>query len=93
MMKALEILGLVGFLGFTGLVGTWEAEYSRLTICTNYSYTKQVYTFTDNNGNDWEWERELLDDFEVGKAYRLIMDDNHSPSNIYDDTIKKIKKY
>lgn len=92
-MKFFEILGLVGFLGFIGLVGGWESTYTRLTICTNYNYETQVYTFTDNSGNDWEWEREPLDDFKVGNAYRLVMDDNHTTSNIYDDWIKKIKKY
>ena len=90
MTKMVETLGLVAFLVFSGLVGGWEAKGSRLTVCTNFE--ANVYTFTDNQGNDWEWEAEIGDDFEIGKAYRLIMDNNHS-STLEDDIIKKIKKY
>ena len=90
MAKIVETLGLVAFLLFSGLVGGWEATGSRLTVCTNFE--ANVYTFTDNQGHDWEWEAEIGDDFEIGKAYRLIMDNNHS-STLEDDIIKKIKKY
>lgn len=88
-MKALEILGLATFLGIVGAVGSFEAEYTREAVCTNYS--QGVYTFTDYNGNDWEWEEEPGDHFENGRTYVLTMDDMHS-SQIEDDFIKFIQK-
>ena len=88
MFKGMCSVIFVIFLSVAGLTGTYEATYSRLVTCTNYE--NDIYTFTDNQGNDWEWEKEEKDNFEVGKVYRLIMDDNHS-SSIYDDIIKKIK--
>jgi len=90
MNKFFSAIGVSAFLLFAGLMSSWEAEYSRLAVCTNRQGT--VYTFTDNNGNDWEWEREPGETFELGYAYRLVMDNNHTPFNKYDDTIKKIKK-
>lgn len=89
-MKILQTLIFVAFLGFIGLTGTYEGTSSRVTVCTNYK--DNIYTFTDSQGNDWEWEAEDNDNFEVGKTYKLIMDNNHS-SNIYDDIIKKIKEF
>ena len=90
MAKWFSALGIAGFLGFVGLVGSWEAEYSRLTTCTNIQH--EVATFTDNSGHDWKWDIEAGEYFEVGNVYRLIMDNNHTPHNMFDDTIKKIKK-
>lgn len=78
------------FLTIAGIIGTWESEYSRPVICTYYDPCTNISTFTDNSGNDWEWKNENDEIFEIGKAYTLIMDDNHS-SSIYDDLIKKIK--
>ena len=86
----LAALGLIGFLGLVCLVGGWESKYSRLATCTRQDGT--IFTFTDNDGHDWEWEYDYKDFYEVGKVYRLIMDDNHS-SSIYDDWIVKVKKY
>ena len=86
----LAALGLIGFLTLVGIVGGLESKYSRLATCTRRDGT--IFTFTDNDGNDWEWEHDYKDFYEVGKAYRLIMDDNHS-SSIYDDWIVKVKKY
>ncbi len=91
MHKLICTLGLTFFLGMTSLVSTLDAEYSRLAVCTHHNYETGVITFTDNCGNDWEWEREAGETFEVGKAYRLIMDDRHS-SDIHDDWIKKVKE-
>lgn len=89
MRKILPMLGLIGFLGFIGLVGTWEATYTRDTVCTGH--VGNVYTFTDTCGYMWDWEAEETESFEMGETYKLIMDDCHSTS-IHDDWIKKIKK-
>jgi hypothetical protein len=77
------------FLGLAGIIGTAETEYNRLAVCTYYNSETNISIFTDNSGNDWEWENEKNEFFEVGKAYNLLMDDNHS-SSIYDDLIKKV---
>lgn len=91
MYKFVYAFGLTFFLGMTGFVSTIDAEYSRLAVCTHHNYETGVVTFTDNSGNDWEWEREAGETFEVGKAYRLVMDDRHS-TDIHDDWIKRVKK-
>ena len=85
----LAVLGLVGFLALVGFVGGLESRYSRLALCTERH--GDVFTFTDNSGNEWEWEHDYKDYYEVGNVYRLVMDDNHT-SSIYDDWIIKVKK-
>jgi len=85
----LAVLGLVGFLALVGFVGGLESRYSRLALCTERH--GDIFTFTDNSGNEWEWEHDYKDYYEVGKVYRLVMDDNHT-SSIYDDWIIKVKK-
>lgn len=82
-------VGFVVFMAVIGIIGGWESKYSKLATCT--SSHDSIYTFTDNSGNEWEWEREKGEIFTVGNVYRLIMDDNHS-SSIHDDWIYKIKK-
>ena len=90
--RFLPTLGLIGFLGVVGLVGEWETHYTRLATCTNIQYDTRIAEFIDNGGNVWEWEIEPAEFFEIGNVYRLHMSDNHSTS-IYDDYIRKIKKY
>lgn len=90
--RLLPILGLIGFLGVVGLVGEWETHYTLLVTCTYVEYSTHTAEFTDNGGNIWEWEIEPAECFEIGNVYCLHMSDNHSTS-IYDDYIKKIKKY
>ena len=79
----------IGFLLVVGLIGGCESKYTRPVECTGYE--SAVYTFTDESGNNWEWEEEAGDNFKVGANYTLVMDDNHTAS-IYDDFIIKIKK-
>lgn len=79
-----------GLIGTSCVIEHYESTYSRLAICSNYAC--DVYEFTDNTGNIWEWEPDsCLEYYEIGKAYRLIMFDKKT-STIYDDTILKIKK-
>ena len=86
--KVLSVVGLIGFLLVVGLLGGWESKYTRDAVCTGY--VNGIYTFTDVSGNDWEWEEEEGDSFQLGESYTLKIDDNHSTS-IYDDWIYKIK--
>ena len=84
-----KIFLLIGFIGFVGLIGSFETTYSRQTVCTNL--TSEIATFTDINGNNWDWELEKGNFFQLGKNYKLIMNTNGT-SSIYDDQIKKIEK-
>lgn len=84
-----KIFLLISFIGLVGLIGSFETTYSRQTICTNL--TSEIATFTDTNGNNWDWELEKEDFFQLGKSYKLIMNTNGT-SSIYDDQIKKIEK-
>lgn len=79
-----------GFLAVVGLVGGWESKYTKEATCTGYM--QGVYSFTDSRGDVWEWEEEQGDDFIINETYVLVMDDNHSINNRFDDWIYKIKK-
>ncbi len=79
-----------GLIGASCWIGYTESVYSRLAVCTGYS--ADVYEFTDNSGNVWEWVPDSITEYyEIGKAYKLIMFDEKTYS-IYDDSILKIKK-
>ena len=86
------IIGTIIFLLFVGLIGGWESRYTRMAVCSGYNLSTNEYYFTDNTKNVWIWESKKHEDFMVGGAYRLIMDDSHTPTNINDDWIRKIKK-
>lgn len=79
----------VGFLVLVGLIGNWESKYTRAVTCIEK--TDNFYNFMDESGNVWGWETNK-DTFSVGDPYYLIMDDNHTPNDIFDDSIIKIKK-
>jgi len=65
-----------------------ESRYSRPVVCIA-SYSGE-YTFEDRTGNLWGWD--TTDKvYEIGKEYILEMSDNHTPMNIKDDPILKIK--
>jgi hypothetical protein len=62
-------------------------QYPRLFIVTNIDYDSDIVTFTDLNGEEWEWEG--VEDWMVDDFAAAIMDDNGTPT-IYDDSIIKI---
>lgn len=76
------------FFVFVGILGTWEARYTKTVKCIKYK--NNVYTFIDSNNHTWLWDS-TAEDFQFDKNYKLIMDDNHTPNNIYDDRIIAIK--
>lgn len=46
-----------------------------------------IVSVDDARGENWEF---YGDNYFVGQEVTLIMDDNHTTSNIYDDWIKKV---
>jgi len=79
-----------GFLVVVGLLGGWESKYTKEATCIGYA--EGVYTFVDSEGDAWMWESEQGENFDVNETYVLVMDDNHSINNRYDDWIYKIKE-
>ena len=90
MKRLIAGFGFLLFFGIVGMLGTWEARYTKLATCIDYK--NNIYTFTDNDGHTWEWDSETKS-FQIGNFYKLVMDDNHTPNNIYDDKIITPKNY
>lgn len=52
-----------------------------------------VITFEDENGFLWDWEQEESEKaYTIGEKATLIMFNNHTDNNIYDDEIKRVKR-
>lgn len=86
LVSLLAIIALVALVCNFAMCACAE-QYPRLFIVTNLDYDNDIVTFTDLNGEEWEWigvEDWMVDDFAAA-----IMDDNGTPV-IYDDTIVKI---
>ena len=65
-----------------------ETRYTRSAVCIA-SYNGG-HTFEDQTGNLWGWD--TTDKiYELGKEYILEMSDNHTPMNIKDDPILKVR--
>lgn len=71
-----------------GFIAYNETRYERPAVCVA-SYEGE-YTFQDKTGELWGWDT-TEKTYTVGKEYTLVMSDNHTPMNIYDDPILKIK--
>lgn len=83
MIKKL-LLAMIG-LTLVGGMNVYETTYTRDAEVT--SVVKDIVTFTDTTGNDWEYELEDDDrQCVVGDKVTLIMNTNHTDM-IYDDII------
>lgn len=78
------IIGISALLGFCWCAAT-ESTYKRDATITSINHG--LVCATDSRGNDWEF---WGDDFYIGQEVTLVMDDNHTTSNIYDDFVKKV---
>ena len=71
-----------------GFIAYDETRYTRSAVCIA-SYNGE-HTFEDRTGNLWGWD--TTDKiYEIGKEYILEMSDNHTPMNIKDDPILKVR--
>lgn len=70
--------------------GYIESHYTReATVC---KVENNIVTFTDPQGNFWEWEKEKEDDFIMGQKVKLHMSTNYTIDTIEDDIIEKVSK-
>ena len=59
--------------------------YPKTTICLAVNRQTDVVTVADVNGTEWQFSG--CQDFEEGDLIALIMNDNATPDNIWDDTV------
>ena len=59
--------------------------YPKTTICLAVNHQTDVATVADCNGTEWQFNG--CQDFEEGDLIALIMNDNDTPDNIWDDTV------
>lgn len=59
--------------------------YPKTTICLAVNHQSDVVTVADCNGTEWTFGG--CQDFEEGDLIALIMNDNATPDNIWDDTV------
>lgn len=77
---------------FLNAVGLWYEQHYTLQG-TVVDTTNNIISIEDNRGNVWEWENTETDkeeQLEVADSVVLIMSNNATLDNIYDDTIVKI---
>lgn len=74
-----------------GIVSSFVANnYTR--ECVVSEVDSNVVTFTDTNGNDWEWEIEEGQSFRVNENVKLRMNINNTVDNVTDDVIVRVIK-
>ena len=79
---------LIGLLFLCLLVGTWADSYEIEAVCTEV--TDGIATFTDCEGNYWQWEIEKGESFSVKDVVTLTMHSRATQMKC-DDVILKIK--
>lgn len=63
----------------------YESTYTRNAVVAQID--NGLVSADDESGNTWTF---WGDDFYIGQEVTLVMDDNHTTSNIYDDFVKKV---
>ena len=84
-MTIKALAGIIAFVtGFSWCAAT-ESTYKRNAVVDQID--KGFVSAYDESGNDWEF---WGDGFYIGQEITLVMDDNHTPTNIYDDIVKNV---
>lgn len=63
--------------------------YSKSTVVVELNYSDDIVVCEDFNGNLWTFNG--TEDWCVGDICSMIMSDNNTPDNIYDDTIEEVR--
>ena len=66
----------------------WADQYPRIFLVEAIDLNSDTVTFSDVNGQLWNWIG--IEDWIVDDMAAAIMDDNGTPSTIYDDIIVKL---
>lgn len=81
-MKRIIALTLI----LLSLVISSSAEYyPRTAFITSFDYTTDCVIVTDWAGMEWEFIG--IEDWQIDDIVSMMMDDNNTPDNIYDDII------
>ena len=83
-MKGLFYLVVIIGIGSSFVANNYTRE------CTVSEIDSNVVTFTDTNGNDWEWEIEEGQSFEMNENVKLRMNVNNTVNNVTDDVIVRV---
>lgn len=86
MIKITAILSLLAVGSCFSTCSYIETHYTRNAIVTNVN--QNLVTAKDENGYLWEFEGE---GFEKDTEVKLIMDTNHTDSNIFDDKVIDVR--
>lgn len=88
MKKIIMSLAIIFVFASIVFCGYIENHYTReATVC---KIENNIITFTDPQGNFWEWEEEKENDFIMGQKVKLYMSTNYTIDTIEDDIIKKV---
>lgn len=79
------IAAVVAFFIGLGCCGALESTYTRNAVVGYVS--NGIVSCYDESDNTWEF---YGDGFYVGQEVKLIMDNNHTENNIYDDFVKDV---
>lgn len=82
------ITGMLSVCFVIFICGWMDTHYIRQATVTRI--TNNVVTITDTTNNVWTCEATKL---KVNDRIKVLMDNNGTDTNIYDDIIIKIKKY
>lgn len=68
------------------------SDSTRPLAATVSNIDRNVITFTDGCGDDWEWEAGKKEKYEIGDEVTLILNMNGTPHTWWDDKIVHIRK-
>lgn len=97
---AIEVVSLVLILSlaftmavfFIDAMSSWKNNsniYPATMIVDTIDRHNDVVVVRDGIGNLWEFDG--VEDWEVGDVCAVIMNDNATPNNIYDDVIEQVR--
>lgn len=73
------------------ILTTIEHTYTREVTVYKIDNNTQEITVVDNNYNVWKYYTQDTTQYTVGQEITVVMNDNHTDSNIKDDKIVKVK--
>ena len=86
-MKKIQVIVIIVIgLIMCGWCSHYEHHYTRKAVVTNVECIE--VTVKDNSGHYWTF---MGNGYNKGDKLTLVMNDNMTPNNIYDDIVKEVK--
>lgn len=92
-MKLMRNVFAIILCGAVVLGGLWvfdKASHYTMEDCEVVSVEDGVMTFVDRTDNEWSWEVEEGENYEVGQKVDVTMNTNGTDGYFYDDVIEAI---